>query len=372
MSKDNLRVGIVGANWGLTHVEAWRRLPGVEVVAICTGHRDSAEAVARANNIPRAFWDAERMIADPAIDVIDLTLRPSIRTPMAAAALARGKHVIQPLPFAVDFVRGRSLAEAARTANVVAMVENLHRYEPTFRCAKEMIEHGFLGDICAIRAHVRTDILVNPPPNYVYEWITQANSGASVLRNYGAQLLHCLTWMFGSVEDVVGRNSISLRDLRFSDGSTKPNGTEDTASFLLRFASGAPAYINLCWCMPAADGFCLDVVGTDGRLLLTADRLGPQNAKLLSAGRHDTVLKPVEIPERLKMLVGTDLHEDRIAQTRGFPLSAMCHHMSEAIYTGNKSDAGPGFDEAIEVMRIVEAAYRSDSSATWVNVSSVQ
>ena len=79
MSGSNLNIGIVGANWGLTHVEAWRRLPGVEVVAICTGHRESAEAVARTNDIPHAFWDAERMIADPSIDVIDLTPRPSIR-----------------------------------------------------------------------------------------------------------------------------------------------------------------------------------------------------------------------------------------------------------------------------------------------------
>ena len=32
---------------GLNHYDAWRAVPGVEVAAICTSRRDTAEAVAR-------------------------------------------------------------------------------------------------------------------------------------------------------------------------------------------------------------------------------------------------------------------------------------------------------------------------------------
>ena len=42
-----LRVGIISAAWGAqAHLPAWRAVPGVEVVGICTAHQETAEAAA--------------------------------------------------------------------------------------------------------------------------------------------------------------------------------------------------------------------------------------------------------------------------------------------------------------------------------------
>ena len=57
-----LRVGIVSANWGaMAHLPAWRAVPGIEVSAICTSRRETAEAAAARFGIGRAFWDADAM-----------------------------------------------------------------------------------------------------------------------------------------------------------------------------------------------------------------------------------------------------------------------------------------------------------------------
>jgi predicted dehydrogenase len=53
-----LRVGVIGANWGLNHVGAWRAVPGVEVTALCTSRRGTAEAAARESGVARAVWNA--------------------------------------------------------------------------------------------------------------------------------------------------------------------------------------------------------------------------------------------------------------------------------------------------------------------------
>jgi hypothetical protein len=38
------RAGIISANWGaMAHLPAWRGVPGVEVTAICTSRRETAE-----------------------------------------------------------------------------------------------------------------------------------------------------------------------------------------------------------------------------------------------------------------------------------------------------------------------------------------
>ena len=89
-----LRVGIVSAAWGaFAHLPAWRAIPGVEVTAICTSREETARAAADRLGLPRAFWNAQEMCADPDIDIVDLGTRPSVRLPMVLAALAHGKHV---------------------------------------------------------------------------------------------------------------------------------------------------------------------------------------------------------------------------------------------------------------------------------------
>ena len=64
-----LRIGIVGANWSLkVHGTAWRMLPGIEVGAVCTAHRETAEAAAQMFGVPKAYWNVEEMCADPTLE----------------------------------------------------------------------------------------------------------------------------------------------------------------------------------------------------------------------------------------------------------------------------------------------------------------
>lgn len=348
-----IRVGVVGANWGLSHVAAWRSVPDVEVAAICTAHRDSAEAVARTHAIPRAYWDVAALLADEALDVVDATPRPSIRAPIVARALAAGKHVLQPLPFALDLGQAAALEGAAATAGVVAAVEVLHRHAPAFVAAKTLIEGGFLGKIYTIEGAVRTGILLNRPPDYGYAWIVDPVSGASALRNFGAHLLHVLTWLFGDVGEVAASLATHEREVVLTDGTRIPNGTADTAFALLRYACGASGSLHTSWCTPAAAGFQIDATGSAGRIVLRATRLGPDDAVLLTARRDAEMPEPVAIP----------------VHPRSDALAAMCAKLAAAIRTGDRTGAKPDFPEAHRVMRIVEAAYDAAARGTWVRTA---
>ena len=94
-----LRVGIISANWGaVAHLPAWRAVPGVEVVGICTSRRETPEAAASRFQVARPFWDAEAMIRDPEIDIVDCGTRPSIRHPMVLSALPPASMSITAFP----------------------------------------------------------------------------------------------------------------------------------------------------------------------------------------------------------------------------------------------------------------------------------
>jgi predicted dehydrogenase len=73
MSAEKIKVGIIGANWSLkVHGTAWRLLPGIEVAAVCTAHRETAEAAARQFGVPKAYWNVGDLAGDPDIDIIDV------------------------------------------------------------------------------------------------------------------------------------------------------------------------------------------------------------------------------------------------------------------------------------------------------------
>jgi predicted dehydrogenase len=313
------------------------------------------------------MWDAQEMLSDPALDIIDVTPRPSIRAPLALQALQAGKHLIQPLPFSIGLDHAFALREEARSRKLIAVVENLHRHTPVFRQAKALIDKGRLGRILTIRGHVRTGILLNPAAGYVYEWITDAASGASALRNFGAHLLHVLVWLFGDIAAVSADISTRLPEIHFSDGSSKLNGTADSATVLTRYKSGASGVIDVSWCTSAGEGLSIDAVGEFGRLVIRADGLGPQKAELWLAGRSAREFELQSIDESFQKVPGLDLRDDP-EEPRRFPLAAMCAGMAEAVRAGNHLHAHPDFDEAYSVMRVVEAAYESAETGNWCDV----
>ena len=119
-----LKVGIISANWGaFAHLPAWRSIPEVEVVGICTSRQETAEAAAKKFGIARPFWDAARMAADPDIDIVDCGTNPRVRHPMVLAALRNGKHVYNGIPFAVDLEGARELHHAWRASGSVVSPE---------------------------------------------------------------------------------------------------------------------------------------------------------------------------------------------------------------------------------------------------------
>ncbi|MBD3759601.1 Gfo/Idh/MocA family oxidoreductase [Rhizorhabdus sp.] len=355
MAQPKVRVGLVGANWGLTHVAAWKSLPDVDLVAICTSNQKSADAAASANGIPNAFGDPAEMMAALPLDIVDITPRPAIRAPIALAALEAGKHVIQPMPFALNLDQARRLHGLAKSRNLVAVVENLHRHSPTFRQAKEMIDTGAIGEVKSVKAFVRTNILLDPGADFPYLWLIDPDSGASALRNFGAQMLHVLHWFFGPISSVSARLKTNLPMVQPANGSAIANGVVDSASVLIDFASGVDAILDTSWCLPGQNQFSLEIAGSRGRIVIEATGLGPRNAMLQVTTNPHVAVQPMTIEERFRQGSTVESRDDALES-----LAFMCRNVADAVIQANPTIAAPDFGAAMHVMNVVEAAYRSN------------
>jgi predicted dehydrogenase len=366
-----LRVGIISANWGaFAHLPAWRAVPGIEVIGICTSRRETAEAAARKHGVECPFWDSQAMIADPRIDIIDCGTRPSVRFPMALAALRHGKHVYNGIPCAANIDQARQLHEAWRASGCVAVVDAFSEWLPAHRLAKEMIEEGFLGQPFGGTCLFNISLFNAPHPHFPYNWFWQAGLGVSALRNLGSHALHLLTFLFGEIREVVAHDGQLLSEWRFADGTRIVPETNDFASLLLRFASGMTVQLQVSWSATIGAGWLLDAFGSKGRIAVRAPTFPTSRDTTIQAGSlGDAEMAAIEIPPRL---LGTPdvAIEWKSDPQPSYPMALSMHRMVEAIR--GRGPARPDFAQAWTVERVLEAARRSAEERRWARIEEVQ
>ena len=58
------------------HIRAWKRLPQVEITAICARHLVNARRKATEFNLPAAYDDVAKMLDEEKPDVLDIATPP--------------------------------------------------------------------------------------------------------------------------------------------------------------------------------------------------------------------------------------------------------------------------------------------------------
>ena len=365
-----LRVGIISAAWGtFAHLPAWRAVPGVEVTAVCTSRQETAEAAAAKHGLPRAFWDAQAMAADPDIDIVDCGTRPNIREAMVLACLRHGKHVYNAIPFASDFEGARAIHDAWKTSGLVAVADAFSEWIPAHQQAKAMIDDGYIGRPLGGTCLFNMSLFNRLNPHFPYNWFAQAGLGVSAVRNLGSQMLHMLAYLFGPVDELVAHDARLFDEWRSPDGETVIRAeTNDFASLIVRFKTGLVLQCQTSWNAPLGPGWLLDLFGTDGRLVAQAPSFPTSRDTTLQAGKLGGALAPIAIPETL-------FHAPNVAIDADFPIPPaypMALSMNAMVRSiEGKGGARPDFEQCWQVERAQEAIRRSQAERRWVKIDEV-
>src|SRR6478735_1844798 len=107
-------VGVIGAGFiGPAHIESLRRLGLAQVVALAGSSQAAAAAKAAQLGVPRAYGDFHDLIADPEVEVVEITSPNVFHFPAAKAALEAGKHVVCEKPLAMTSAESGELVALA-------------------------------------------------------------------------------------------------------------------------------------------------------------------------------------------------------------------------------------------------------------------
>lgn len=141
---EKIKVGVVGTGFiGPAHVEALRRLPNIEVAALCEVNMELATAKAAQLGIERACT-FDQLLAMEDITSVHICTPNFLHFSQAKAALLAGKHVICEKPLSKDLHEAEELVALAQSTGLVNAVHFNLRYYPLIRQMKTMREKGEL------------------------------------------------------------------------------------------------------------------------------------------------------------------------------------------------------------------------------------
>ena len=255
-----IKVGVVGTGFiGPAHIEALRRLPNVNVVALCEVSQELAEAKAAQLGIARAYV-FEELIRQQDIQSIHICTPNFLHYAQSKAALLAGKHVICEKPLAKDIHEAAELVQLAAQSGLVNAVHFNLRYYPLVRQMKVMREKGELGDVYSIIGSYLQDWLFYETD---YNWRLEPDkSGDSrAIADIGSHLLDSIEYITGLKTTAVMADfntihktrkkplkpmeTYSGKMLQPHDYADVPINTEDHANVLLRFDNGNRGVITV-------------------------------------------------------------------------------------------------------------------------------
>ena len=131
-----------------------RQSSQLEIVAVASRERESAERYAADNGIERAYGGYDALRGDPEIDVVYISLPNSMHVEWTVRALEAGKHVLCEKPM------GRRAADVQRAFDVadrrglLLMEAFMYRHNPQTRRLVELVDDGAVGRVRLIRSAV--------------------------------------------------------------------------------------------------------------------------------------------------------------------------------------------------------------------------
>ena len=143
-----LRIATIGAGYfSRFHHDAWTRIEGVSLAAVCDTEREKAEGFAERFAIPRAYDDAAAMLDAERPDLLDIISPPPSHLPLIRLAAQRGINVICQKPFCGNFAEAKAAVEDAERAGILLVVHENFRFQPWYGEIKRQLDNGALGEL---------------------------------------------------------------------------------------------------------------------------------------------------------------------------------------------------------------------------------
>jgi predicted dehydrogenase len=339
----------VGTGMGRYHMQAFAKLPDVELAAICDLNEPEARQFAKLHGVTKVFTDYREMFALPELDAVSIAVPNCLHAPMTIDALKKGKHVLVEKPMALNAKQATAMVAAARKAGKRLMVEQAMRFSRDAQLARACYDRGDFGDVYYARS---TWIRRKGWPRLNFEpggsmgrgewFIRKEEAGFGALGDIGVHLIDLAWYLMGNPKpiSVAGMmwNKVAAPILK---RKKMPVEVDEMSCGFIRFEGGRVIAAEICWDAHNAPVQETRIYGDKGGCSLFP-------AKIY---RGEDILETTEL--------GT--------QYGGYPLFEAYEHFVDCIRDPKKKMIASG-EEIIQLMHMLDALGQSAATGKEVRI----
>jgi predicted dehydrogenase len=156
-----VKLGVIGLGFmGSTHAKAALSLPGVQLAAVCSrdeqklsgdfssvrGNSGDVGGVVDFSGVTK-YRDIPDILADPAVEAVDICLPTGLHERVAIDALRAGKHVLVEKPMALDGAAADRMVAAADRCGRILMAAQVIRFWPEYVALRDTLLTDRLGPL---------------------------------------------------------------------------------------------------------------------------------------------------------------------------------------------------------------------------------
>jgi len=258
-------IGCFGAGFIMRdcHLVAYRQV-GFNPVAIASRNPSHAYAVAHAHGIPRWHASEAELLADPAVEVLDIAVPPDVQPAVLRRAVDHAGHIraiLAQKPLAMSYREAKECVELCARAGITLAVNQNMRYDQSVRALKDVLGRGWLGE------PVLGTIEMRAIPHWM-PWSQQLPSLSTFIMSI--HHLDTFRYWFGTPDRVLAstrpdprtrfahRDGINLYILEYDSGC-RAAAWDDVWTGPAREGSEADMYIR--WRVEGTDGLARGTIG---------------------------------------------------------------------------------------------------------------
>lgn len=257
---ETVRVGLIGSGFvSSIHYEAFRHVPGSEVIAVASPSPGRAERFAAERGISHHFSDFRRLLDLKAVDLVVVGIPNDLHCEAVCLAAEAGKHVVVEKPMALNLAEcDRMIAACQRAGVLLGYAEELC-FAPKYVRLKQLIVEGALGKIHLVKQSEKHD---GPHTGWFYD---TRRSGGGVTFDMGCHAIEFFRWLLGETSNGGKARIESV----YAQMGTHIHGDktigDDEAVLLLTFEGGAVGLAEESWTKPGGMDDRAEVFGSDGQ-----------------------------------------------------------------------------------------------------------
>jgi predicted dehydrogenase len=326
----------------------------------------------------RISTDWQAAVNDPAVDLIDICLPDHLHYSVAKAALEAGKHVYCEKPFTATAAEAAELAEIATKRGLVTRVGHNFPKNPVHDLTKEILVRGEIGELVLFKASMHVDVLADPETPFM--WRCDGDlAPTGVVGDVASHLFSFIHMLIGPVGTLVADVATTTKARPVVEGFGYGVKAEKRAGANLREVTNSDLVNLMCTFKSGGRGIVdasrvasgrrflqsYEIYGTKGAISFNFDEInrlrvytgkdepGRQGYRAIDVGaerRNFAAFLPVAN-------FGLGYNE--------FKAIEVCE-VVHSVATGKPM--WPTFEDGHEIMKIVDACFRSSRQRAWVDV----